>query len=99
MRDFSAKLLEKYGTVKDENSTVSKHPQKYTQRVLFGAAKECFNDPEEPACYSAPESPLPTDIYCDETDKHSDGKYNRPRYVGSSMVMGRVSDLRLIARH
>jgi hypothetical protein len=99
MRDSSAKLLEKYGTIKDENSPISKYHQKYIQRVLFGAAKECSNDPEEPVCYSAPESPLPTDIYGDETDKHLDGKYNRPRYMGSSMVMGRVSDLRPIYKH
>lgn len=35
MRDSSNKLLEKYGSVKEGNSTTSK--PKYTQRVLFGA--------------------------------------------------------------
>jgi hypothetical protein len=99
MRDSSAKLLEKYGSVIDMNSTASKHAQKYAQSVLFGAAKECTNGPEEPACYSAPESPIPKDICGDETDNHTDGKYNRPRYMGSSMVMGRVSDLRPIYKH
>jgi len=46
MRDSSKKLVEKYGTVKDMNSTVSK--PMYIQKVLFGAAKECSNEPSEP---------------------------------------------------
>jgi hypothetical protein len=98
MRDSSAKLLEKYGTIEAKNNTPSK-PQKYIQRVLFSAAKECSNGPSDPACHSAPESPLPNDIYGDETDKHTEGKYDRPRYMGSSMVMGRVTDLRPIYKY
>jgi hypothetical protein len=94
MRDSSANLLEKYGTVQDVNSTASK--PKYTQRVLFGATKECSNEPNEPACSLVPESPLPKDIYGEETDKHIEGKYNRPSYMSSSMVIGHVSDLRPI---
>lgn len=94
MQDSSNKLVEKYGTVKDMNSTVSK--PMYVQKVLFGAAKECSNEPSEPVCAFVPESPLPKDIYGDETDKHVGGKYNRPSYMASSMVMGHVSDLRPI---
>jgi hypothetical protein len=94
MRDSSNKLVEKYGTVKDMNSAVSK--PMYVQKVLFGAVKECSNELSEPACAFVPESPLPNDIYGDETDKHVGGKYNRPSYLGSSMVMGHVSDLRPI---
>jgi hypothetical protein len=94
MRESSTKLLELYGTIKDTDSTASK--PKYTQRVLFGAAKECSNEPSEPACSSIPESPLPKDIYGYETDKQAGRKYNRPAYMGSSMVMGHVSDLRPI---
>lgn len=98
MRDSSLKLLDKYGRMRDENSTqpIHQRQQKYNQTVLFGGAKECSNAPSDPACYSIPQSPLPKDIYGFETDKHSEGKYNRPRYMGSSMVMGRVADLRPI---
>jgi hypothetical protein len=98
MRDLNGKLLDKYGRITNENWTipVSHWPQKYTQRVLFGATKECSNAPSDPACYSPPQSPLPKDIYGSGTDKHSEGKYNRPRFIQSTMVMGRVADLRPI---
>jgi len=69
---------------------------KYTQRVLFGARKECSNPPGDPACCSIPQSTLPKDIYGPETDRHPEGKYNRPRFMSSAMVMGRVTDLRPI---
>lgn len=65
-------------------------------KVLFGSAKACSNGASDSACYSVPESPLPKDIYGDKTDRHPEGKYNRPRYMASSMVMGRVADLRPI---
>ncbi|KAE9366029.1 hypothetical protein N431DRAFT_517049 [Stipitochalara longipes BDJ] len=94
MRDSINKLLEKYGTIKGINDTTSQ--SKYIQKVLLGAAKECSSEPNEPACAFVPDSPLPKDIYGDETDTHAGGKYNRPRYVASSMVMGYVSDLRPI---
>jgi hypothetical protein len=101
MRDSSYQLLEKYGLVVDSNSTtqVSSPFPKFVSKVLFGAAKECSNPSGDPACISPPQSPLPEDIYGPQTDKHAQGKYNRPRFMGSTMAMGRVSDLRPIYQH
>ncbi|KAE8445156.1 hypothetical protein EG329_013652 [Mollisiaceae sp. DMI_Dod_QoI] len=98
LRDSNVKLLEKYGRVQHNDSTIvsSSQRQKYTMKILFGSAKQCSNGASDPACYSVPESPLPKDIYGDETDRHPEGKYNRPRYMSSAMVMGRVADLRPI---
>ncbi|CZR58143.1 uncharacterized protein PAC_08034 [Phialocephala subalpina] len=98
LRDSNDKLLDKYGEVKynDSSARTSEQNQKYSTKVLFGSTKECSNGISDPACYSIPESPLPKDIYGDETDRHPEGKYNRPRYMSSSMAMGRVADLRPI---
>jgi hypothetical protein len=94
MHDVNARLLQKYGKINDNYSQFpSQRPHKYTQRVLFGAQKECSNPSNEPACYYAPQPPLAKDIYGVDIDRHLEGGYNRPRYVGSSMVMGKVSDL------
>ncbi|KAM3077884.1 hypothetical protein ACMFMF_004303 [Clarireedia jacksonii] len=98
MRDSSDSLLKRYGRLDlgDDAIPMLLRPQKYTQKVLFGAQKECSNAPNDPACYSVPPSPLPKDIYGSETDKHSEGKYNRPRYMSSKMVMGQVADMKPI---
>ncbi|PQE03293.1 Legume-like lectin family protein [Rutstroemia sp. NJR-2017a BBW] len=98
MRDSSDSLLKQYGRLDlgDDEIPMLLRPQKYTHKVLFGAQKECPNAPDDPACYSVPQSPLPSDIYGFETDKHPEGKYNRPRYMSSKMVMGQVTDMRPI---
>lgn len=98
LKDSNAKLLEKYGAVRRNGSDgkTSSHYQKYAMKVLFGSSKECSNDPSDAACYSVPQSPLPKDIYGDETDLHPEGKYNRPKYMSGTTVMGRVEDLRPI---
>ncbi|KUJ15336.1 uncharacterized protein LY89DRAFT_719906 [Mollisia scopiformis] len=98
LKDSNSKLLDKYGGLDhNENATRSStQHQKYTMKVLFGSGKQCSNTASDPACYSVPESPLPKDIYGDQTDRHPEGKYNRPRYMSSAMVMGRVADLRPI---
>lgn len=98
MQESSYELIKKYGLQPLQNDSIFA-PPKYTSKVLFGAAKECSNQMNHPACISPPQSPLPKDIYGPETDKHPEGKYNRPRFMGSSMVMGRVSDLLPIYKH
>lgn len=97
MQDSSYELVKKYGLLPIQNDSVT--APKYASKVLFGAAKECSNPMNDPACISPPQSPLPKDIYGPETDKNPEGKYNRPRFMGSSMVMGRVSDLLPIYKH
>jgi hypothetical protein len=81
---------------RNETVNLSTDAPKYTQKVLFGAQKGCSNPPGDPACYSVPQSSLPKDIYGHQTDRHSSGKYNRPSFMGSTIVMGRVPDLRPI---
>jgi hypothetical protein len=101
MQDSSDILLEKYGRSYVLNATIPEIqlPPKFNSKVLFGAAKECSNLPNDPACISVPQSPLPKDIYGPQTDNHPEGKYNRPHFMGSSMVIGRVIDLRPIYKH
>jgi hypothetical protein len=100
MQNADKQLLEKHGRKPPEielNSTVIPlGSPRYTQRVLFGAQKECSNPPEDLACYSAPEPPLPEDTNDFEADRNSEVKYSSPRYMGPTMAIGHVADLRPI---
>lgn len=100
LKENNAKLREKYGFVTVENphqEGVSETVQKYTQRVLFGASKQCFpNLDRDAGCVSVPQSSLPPDAYGYKTDIHPDGHLNRPRWINPSTVMGQVADLKLI---
>ncbi|CAL3963293.1 unnamed protein product [Diplocarpon coronariae] len=98
-RDASAQLLDKYGRLKNSNGTrIPKYqrPQRYNQTVLFASMKQCSNEPGDPACHSVPHSPLPANVCGPETDINPDRKHNCARYMSSSMIMGRVADLRPI---
>ncbi|GAM39677.1 hypothetical protein TCE0_034f11416 [Talaromyces pinophilus] len=90
-------LRRKYGTkvvVNPENENDRYTVQKYTQRALFAARKDCSSNlTDGAACASVPQSPLPPDIYGAKTDKKRDGTLTRPRWIESGAVMGQTSDL------
>ncbi|TVY25514.1 hypothetical protein LHYA1_G005093, partial [Lachnellula hyalina] len=95
LQDSNELLLKQYGQnmTSNETANLSTDSPKYTQKVLFGAQKQCSNPRADPACNSVPQSSLPKDIYGPQTDRHPSGRYNRPHFMDSNMVMGRVSDL------
>ncbi|KAL4965952.1 glycosyltransferase domain-containing protein [Aspergillus stella-maris] len=98
LRETNAKLKERYGMVtvdrpfrKDGVETL----QKYSQRVLFSASKECFHNlTEDPGCRSVPYSTLPPDSYGWKTDLK--GELTRPRWLKPGAVIGQAADLKLI---
>lgn len=93
-------LLNKYGRKPpniDINSVmIPLGSPRYNQRVLFSAQKECSNAAEDLACYSAPQSPLLTEIYGPQPEEYPGSKLDLPRYLGPTLTMGRVADLRKI---
>ncbi|KAL2861135.1 glycosyltransferase domain-containing protein [Aspergillus lucknowensis] len=98
LRETNAKLREKYGMVtverpfrKDGVETL----QKYSQRVIFSASKECFHAlGEDAGCVSVPRSSLPPDAYGWKTDTQE--QLTRPRWLKPGAVIGQVADLKLI---
>lgn len=96
LEKHNQKLKEKYGVVVVENPDKGSKEvvQKYSQRVIFAASKECFpNHPDDVACVSVPGSTLPPDVYGPKTDIQRDGQRNRPRWLDSGAVMGQAADL------
>ncbi|KAH8695424.1 hypothetical protein BGW36DRAFT_382668 [Talaromyces proteolyticus] len=88
------RLKRKYGTRYIGEGDNRQLVQKYTQKVLFAARKDCsLNVTDSVACASVPQSPLPPDIYGPKTDKKRDGTKNRPRWIDAGVVMGQVSNL------
>lgn len=79
------------------------HEQKYRARVVFPASKRCelrHNATEESVpnvlCDAVPASTLPKDIYGDNTDKVSDSKEVRPKFLSGYTHIGSVRDLRAL---
>ncbi|KAL9112045.1 MAG: hypothetical protein Q9227_003665 [Pyrenula ochraceoflavens] len=72
------------------------------QKIIFGAGKRCApNQLHTVACYPIPQSPLPADLYGDNTDTViGRNKYTslRQRYLNSGYVLGTVKDLRALLR-
>jgi hypothetical protein len=70
------------------------------QTVVFGANKRCSpNSPNSVACYSIPDSPVPNDVYGDNTDTiigYTRYASQRPRYLDAGYMMGPVGDVRAI---
>lgn len=71
------------------------------QKIIFSAQKLCWPHTEDDAaCYAAPPSSLPDDIYGPTTDKIVGGdeqtrlRHHRPRYVNSGFAIGPVRDMR-----
>ncbi|KAL9595531.1 MAG: hypothetical protein Q9219_006388 [cf. Caloplaca sp. 3 TL-2023] len=89
-RRYGTKIKETEG---DQGSTHS--APKYEQRIVFGADKQCWPNPQsDPACAAVPYSTLPKDVYGPLTDSDPDGFQNRPRFLNSGTIMGPVKDVR-----
>ena len=100
IHDANQKLRKEYGTMLEEkpwNGGKKKKVQRYVQTVVFGADKLCWpNQPDDPACASLPQSTLPRNAYGPNTDRDPQGYTNRPRYLNSGTILGRVDDVRAI---
>ncbi|EAW09896.1 glycosyltransferase domain-containing protein [Aspergillus clavatus NRRL 1] len=100
LRENNAKLRKKYGLATVEHpfrKGLAETLQKYSQRVLFGAGKECFpNLTADAGCVTVPPSSLPPDAYGWKTDTHPQGHLTRPRWLHPGTVIGQAADLKLI---
>ncbi|KAK4496764.1 hypothetical protein PRZ48_012747 [Zasmidium cellare] len=68
------------------------------QTIIFGAGKRCApNQMHTAACYPVPASPLPDDLYGNNTDSEL-GKNPfttaKQRYLNSGFIMGPIADIR-----
>lgn len=100
IHDANQRLRNQYGTVLEEKpwkGVQKKKVQRYVQTVVFGADKLCWpNQPDDPACASLPEPTLPRNAYGSHTDQDPEGYTNRPKYLNSGTIIGRVDDVRAI---
>ena len=71
-----------------------------SQTVVFGAGKRCApNQIHTIACYPIPDSPLPDDLYYENTDTDlgpNEHFFHKHRWLNSGSIMGPVRDLRNI---
>lgn len=72
------------------------------QSIVFGAGKRCApNQMHTIACYPIPDSPLPDDLYGNNTDTViGRTKYSslKQRYLNSGYIMGPLKDMRAMFR-
>lgn len=96
LRNTNKKLRKKYGMTTVEGPNGQRETvQKYRQRVLFSADKECYpNLHFDPGCIAVPQSSLPPDVYGLKTDTAV--PHNRPRWLNPGAMIGQAADLRLI---
>lgn len=88
LREHNKRLRWLYG--KKGNSD-----QKFTQRVLFAATKDCvLNVTHDPLCFGVPSSPLEPDKYGAKTDLTPE--LRRPRWLEAEVVMGKAADVRRV---
>lgn len=86
LREHNKRLRWLYGTK-------GKSGQKFTQRVLFAATKDCaLNITHDPLCFGVPPSTLEPDKYGFKTDLVPE--LRRPRWLEADVVMGKVADVR-----
>lgn len=82
---------------RDTNSRLLKQwVPKYTQNVLFGAAKRFSNHPRDPSSAAVPMSPLSDDLYDQintASGRYGNPKYKHPRFLSSNTVIGKAKDL------
>ena len=70
---------------------------RYKLSVIFAADKICWPNPyEDPACSSVPGSTLPLNAWGPATDQDPAAFLNRPKYLNSGTVIGKVADLRMV---
>ncbi|PGH10899.1 hypothetical protein AJ80_07342 [Polytolypa hystricis UAMH7299] len=95
LRKNNDKLKKVYGTVEEEGTPTSDTIQKHSQRIIFGASKNCRQSRlYDPACIAVPPSTLYPDIYGPHTDRSKDKSKNRPRWLDSGVVIGLAGDMR-----
>ena len=90
-------IRERYGMITEDRDKDGKGERvpRYEQKVILGADKLCWPNPrEDPACFAVPYSTLPEDIYGEDTDTDPKAFHNRPRWLNSGNIMGRVKDVR-----
>ena len=96
----SKRLKKEFGVVQDQKPWQpgeNRRTPRFTQRVIYGADKECWpNRREDPACSSVPASTLPDKAWGPATDKDPGGWLNRPRYLNSGCLVGSVADVKKI---
>ncbi|KAL9114056.1 MAG: hypothetical protein Q9227_001828 [Pyrenula ochraceoflavens] len=95
-KDTNTTLRRKYGTKVSMNSTKAR----YSQRLLFGADKQCSSDDSSDlACSAVPYSNLPSDSWSLGTDSDLANHHNRPRWLNSGTLLGRGRDLKSFAEY
>lgn len=78
---------------------IGSQPQ-ISQKIVFSAQKLCWpHRPDEMACFAAPPSTLPSNIFGPDTDVYYPYETNpylhtRQRYMNSGLIMGPVKELR-----
>lgn len=98
-------MILRYNAINDaENIRIRKRLGKVAtvedikQTIVFGAGKRCApNEMHTIACYAIPLSPLPNDIYGQDTDTvMGRNKYTslRQRFLNSGYIIGPVADMR-----
>ena len=104
-------LLQRYDAInlraneRIRNQIGAKRVREYgvAQTIVASTQKRCWPaDSADHVCYAVPQSPLPSDLYGDDTDQHittpEDDSFEyaryRPRYINSGIIMGNVKDMR-----
>ena len=100
VEDANKRLRHRYGTItrdKPDEPGQKETVPRYRQSVIFASDKICWpNQPEDPACAAVPFSTLPKNIYGPQTDKDPESYLNRPRFLNSGTIIGKVADVRAI---
>lgn len=69
-----------------------------SQTIVFGSGKRCApNQIHTIACYPIPDSPLPDDMYYNNTDTdlgQTEQTFHKHRWLNSGSIMGPVKDMR-----
>ena len=95
-RRANARILKQVGSKRMKEEGVR-------QSIVVSTQKRCWpGDTAEPWCYAVPQSPLPRDLYGEDTDRDitvwDDDTFKfarfRPRFVNSGIVMGKVGDMK-----
>lgn len=70
-----------------------------SQDIIFGASKRCTpNEPYSVACYTVPDSPLPQDLYGNNTDTvigYNTWSSLRQRYLNSGVAIGPIDSMQI----
>ena len=99
VEETNTRLVRRYGMISEDQNgdSLAERVPKYELKVLLGADKLCWPNPhEDPACVAVPFSTLPKDVYGPDTDTDPKAYHNRPRWLNSGNIMGKVKDVRVV---